>query len=160
MRPKTSLARAALAASFILASTADAVATALKNLTDAAAPLLRIEGFGPVLVDNVIDWFGDEHNQRIIAKMKAAGVNMQGEHKVAASDALQGKTFVLTGTLASMTREEATATIESLGGKVSGSVSRKTSYLVAGAEAGSKLEKAQALDVTVLTEDEFRRLII
>jgi DNA ligase (NAD+) len=77
-----------------------------------------------------------------------------------AAGPLAGKTVVLTGTLASMTREEATAAIERLGGKVSGSVSRKTSFVVAGAEAGSKLEKARSLGIEVMDEDEFRRLII
>jgi len=73
---------------------------------------------------------------------------------------LHGKTFVLTGTLATMTREEAEGAIEAAGGKVSGSVSRKTSYLVVGADAGSKLEKAQSLGVQTLSEEEFRRLIM
>ena len=73
---------------------------------------------------------------------------------------LVGKTFVLTGTLSSMTREEATEALERQGAKVSGSVSKKTSYVVAGAEAGSKLEKAQKLGVEVLTEDQFRDLIM
>jgi DNA ligase (NAD+) len=73
---------------------------------------------------------------------------------------LTGKTFVLTGTLSTMTREAASEAIEQLGGKVSGSVSKKTSYLVAGDEAGSKLQKAQQLGIRVLTEEEFKGLII
>jgi DNA ligase (NAD+) len=73
---------------------------------------------------------------------------------------LAGRTFVLTGTLASMSRDEASAAIERLGGKVSGSVSRKTSYVVAGAEAGTKLEKARELGIAILNEDDFRTLII
>jgi DNA ligase (NAD+) len=78
----------------------------------------------------------------------------------AAAGPLDGKTLVLTGTLATMTREDAEAAIERLGGKVSGSVSRKTSYLVVGDEPGSKLEKARGLGVPTLTEDEFRALIM
>ena len=79
--------------------------------------------------------------------------------EVAEAGPLEGKTFVLTGTLSSMTREEATAAIEQLGGKGAGSVSRKTTYLVAGEEAGSKLEKARSLGTAILDEDEFKRLI-
>jgi DNA ligase (NAD+) len=137
----------------------DAVATALKNLIDAAAPLLRIEGFGPVLVDNVIGWFADEHNQRVVAKMKTAGVNMQGEKKVAASDALQGKTFVLTGTLPTMSREEASALIESHGGKVSGSVSSKTHFVLVGESPGSKADKARQLGVPIISEADLKIMV-
>ena len=87
-------------------------------------------------------------------------VSQQAEPGSSGSGPLTGKTFVLTGTLASMSREDAEAAIERLGGKVSGSVSRKTSYLVVGADAGSKLEKARSLGVPTLTEDEFSALII
>lgn len=138
---------------------ADAVAVALKNLIEAAAPLLHIEGFGPVLVDNVIAWFADEHNQRIVAKMKAAGVNMQGEKKVAASDVLQGKTFVLTGTLPTMSRDEASALIEAHGGKVSGSVSSKTSYVLMGESPGSKADKARQLGIPIISEADLKELV-
>jgi len=96
-------------------------------------------------------------------KLTAAGVNMtsqQPEPSVAVSGPLTGKTFVLTGTLPSMTRDEATAEIERLGGKVSGSVSKKTSYLLAGEEAGSKLDKARTLGVPVLSEEDFKALIL
>jgi DNA ligase (NAD+) len=138
---------------------ADAVADALKNLIDSAAPLLRIDGLGPVLVENIVDWFSDEHNQRIIAKMKAAGVNMQGEKKVAASDMLQGLTFVLTGTLPNMTREEASALIESHGGKVSSSVSSKTSYVLVGDSPGSKADKARQLGIPIISETDLKTMV-
>jgi DNA ligase (NAD+) len=137
----------------------DAIAAALNALIDAAAPLLRIDGLGPVLVENVVSWFADEHNQRIVAKMKAAGVNMQGEKKVAASDALQGKIFVLTGTLPNMSRDEATALIEAHGGKVSGSVSSKTSYVLVGDSPGSKADKARQLNIPIISEAELKMMV-
>jgi DNA ligase (NAD+) len=98
-----------------------------------------------------------------VAKLAAAGVNMitrQPEPGEPPTGALAGKTFVVTGTLESMSREEAEAAIERLGGKVAKSVSRKTSCLVVGADAGSKLEKARSLGVTTMTEDEFKTLIM
>jgi DNA ligase (NAD+) len=108
--------------------------------------------------------FSDEpRNRELVARLSQAGVNMasqQPEPAAAAAGPLTGKTFVLTGTLATMTREDAAAAIERLGGKVSGSVSRKTSYLVVGEESGSKLDKARELGVATLTEEEFRKLII
>src|SRR4029453_6902946 len=103
------------------------------------------------------------HNRALIDKLAAAGVNLsslQPELGSGGPGPLTGKTFVLTGTLPSMTRDEATAEIERLGGKVSGSVSRKTSYVLAGEDAGSKLDKARTLGVRVLTEEEFRTLIL
>ena len=108
--------------------------------------------------------FADEpRNRELVAKLAQAGVNMasqQPEPAVADAGPLAGKSFVLTGTLATMTREEAAAEVERLGGKVSGSVSRKTSYLVVGEDAGTKLDKAKSLGVTTLTEEEFRKLIM
>jgi DNA ligase (NAD+) len=108
--------------------------------------------------------FADEaHNRALIAKLAAAGVNMASQQpppEAAAQGSLAGKTFVLTGTLPTMTREDATAEIERRGGKVSGSVSRKTSYVVVGEDAGSKLEKARTLGIPTLTEEEFRTLIM
>lgn len=137
----------------------DAIAAALKALIDAAAPLLRIDGLGPVLVENIVSWFADEHNQRILAKMRAAGVNMQGEKKAVASDALQGKIFVLTGTLPNMSRDEATALIEAHGGKVSGSVSSKTSYVLVGDSPGSKADKARQLNIPIISEAELKTMV-
>jgi DNA ligase (NAD+) len=108
--------------------------------------------------------FADEpRNRALIAKLADAGVNMvtrQPDPAVAAPGRLAGKTFVLTGTLDTLTREEAQATIERLGGKVSGSVSKKTSYVVVGADAGSKLEKARTLGIPTLTEAELKALIM
>ncbi|HEU4926166.1 MAG TPA: NAD-dependent DNA ligase LigA [Vicinamibacterales bacterium] len=125
--------------------------------------LQRVPEIGPVVAASVRAFAEEPHNRALIDKLAAAGVNMssqQPEPSVVATGPLTGKTFVLTGTLASMTRDEATAEIERLGGKVSGSVSKKTSYVVAGEEAGSKLDKARALGVPVLTEEEFKALIL
>jgi DNA ligase (NAD+) len=118
---------------------------------------------GPVLAESVRSFSEEPRNRAVVAKLAAAGVNMasqQPDPGIASSGALIGKTFVLTGTLQGMSREEAAAAIEQHGGKVSGSVSRKTSYLVVGEDAGGKLGKAQELGVPILTEDEFRALIL
>lgn len=130
------------------------------------APVERLQTvaeIGPVLAASVRSFAEEPHNRDLVAKLAAAGVNMQSlqpEPAVAVGGALAGKTFVLTGTLSSMTREAAAAAIEARGGKVSGSVSRKTSCLVVGADAGSKLDKARDLGVQTLTEEEFRALIM
>jgi DNA ligase (NAD+) len=133
-------------------------------IMDAAEERLQtIPDVGPVVAASVRAFAEEPHNRALVEKLAAAGVNMESQQppiEQVEAGPLTGKTFVLTGTLTSMTRDEATSAIERLGGKVAGSVSRKTSYLVAGDEAGSKLEKAQALGITVLTEDEFKRLII
>jgi DNA ligase (NAD+) len=112
----------------------------------------EIEGIGEVLAQSVVDWFAAPHHQQLIAKLEAAGVNMQAAEKFKAGDSLTGKTFVLTGTLPTLSREQATALIESHGGKVSGSVSKKTNYVLVGDSPGSKAEKAQALGVAILSE--------
>jgi DNA ligase (NAD+) len=130
------------------------------------APLEALQGVpdvGPVLAESVRAFADEPHNRALVAKLAAAGVNMvtrQPDPASAAPGRLGGKTFVLTGTLETMTREDAEAAIERLGGKVSGSVSKKTSYLVVGADAGSKLEKARSLGVTTMHEAEFRTLIM
>ena len=135
------------------------LAETLSELTQAAAPLLRIEGLGPVLVENIVDWFADDHNQLVIEKMQQAGVNMQAEARTFAGDQLDGKTFVLTGTLPTMTRDEAKALIEAHGGKVTGSVSKKTDYVVVGDSPGSKADKASQLGVLMLSEDDLKALV-
>jgi DNA ligase (NAD+) len=118
---------------------------------------------GPVVAASVRSFADEPHNRAVIEKLAAAGVNMASQQPapgVVAPGKLSGRTFVLTGTLETMTREQAEEAIEALGGRVSGSVSKKTSFLVAGADAGSKLEKARAAGVPVITEEEFRALII
>jgi DNA ligase (NAD+) len=125
--------------------------------------LQTVPEIGPVVAASVRAFADESHNRALVEKLTAAGVNMtsqQPEPSVAVSGPLTGKTFVLTGTLPSMTRDEATAEIERLGGKVSGSVSKKTSYLLAGEEAGSKLDKARTLGVPVLSEEDFKALIL
>ena len=136
----------------------------MDRLLDAPLEALQeVPDVGPVVAASVRSFADEPHNRALIAKLAAAGVNMtthQPEPAVISAGALSGKTLVLTGTLQTMTREEAAAAIERLGGKVASSVSRKTSYLVVGADAGSKLEKARELGVATLTEEEFKKLII
>jgi len=119
-----------------------------------------IEDIGEVIARSVVSWFGDPRNRELISRLRAAEVNFTSSLYNAASAAgpFAGKTFVLTGTLSTMTREQASAKIEALGGKVSSSVSKKTDYIVAGDDAGSKLEKAQKLGVKILDEGGFAQL--
>ncbi len=115
--------------------------------------LEQIPGIGPVVAASIVDFFARPENRALIEKLRAAGVEMDGgAQRERQSDALAGKTFVLTGTLPSLTREQASELIVSHGGKVTDSVSKKTSYVVAGANAGSKLAKAQQLGIPVLDE--------
>jgi DNA ligase (NAD+) len=116
---------------------------------------------GPVLAASVRTWFDEPHNGALVDRLREAGVNMTSTLRPAVERGpLTGKSFVLTGTLAGMTREEATAAIEKLGGRVTGTVSRKTSYVVVGADPGSKADKARELGVETLDEAAFARLII
>ena len=130
-----------------------------------AAPVERLQEtreIGPVLAASVRAWLDEPRNVELIERLRRAGVNMTSTLTPEASTdgPLSGKTFVLTGTLESLTREEATARIEALGGRVSGSVSRKTSFVVVGADPGTKAEKARTLGVETLDEAAFCRLII
>jgi DNA ligase (NAD+) len=118
------------------------------------------EDIGEVIAQSIAQWHDDARNRDLIERLRKAGVNFKSALHNAASalGPLAGKTFVLTGTLPTLKREEAAAKIESLGGRVSSSVSKKTDYVVAGEEAGSKLEKAQKLGVKILDEAEFLKL--
>jgi DNA ligase (NAD+) len=104
-------------------------------------------------------FFEEERNRELVEQLRAAGLQFKAEKKKRAGGALEGLTFVLTGTLPGWTREEAKEAIEQAGGKVAGSVSKKTSYVVAGEEAGSKLDKARSLNVPVLDEPGLRKLL-
>ena len=118
----------------------------------------KIEGIGDIIAKSIFDFFHDEENLKMIEELKEIGINPQAKAKPK-SDKLSGKTFVLTGTLQNMTRDEASAIIKSHGGKTSSSVSKKTSYVLAGENAGSKLDKALDLGVIILTEDDFLEMI-
>jgi DNA ligase (NAD+) len=125
--------------------------------------LQSTQEIGPVLADSVRSWMDEPRNRQLLDRLRGAGVRMEvpeAERQARpAIGPLTGKTYVLTGTLSSMTREQATAAIEQLGGKVAGSVSRKTTAVIVGADAGSKAEKAEALGVVRLDEAQFLELI-
>jgi DNA ligase (NAD+) len=128
----------------------------------AAASVEEIDAIyeiGPAVAQSVHDWFRDPANARLVASLERAGLRTRGEKATAASSAFQGLQFVLTGALVGMTRDEAKAAIEARGGRVTASVSKKTSYVVVGADAGSKLEKATELGVKTLDEAGFRALL-
>ncbi|WIF94063.1 NAD-dependent DNA ligase LigA [Caminicella sporogenes] len=125
--------------------------------------LTAIDEIGPKMAESIVEFFRDEKNLEIIEKMKRAGVNMESKKKATEDGEielkLKDKTFVLTGTLNNYTRNEAKEIIERLGGKVTGSVSKKTSYVLVGENPGSKLDKANKLGVRVITEEEFEEMI-
>jgi DNA ligase (NAD+) len=128
---------------------------ALDRVVDASeAQLLEVPDVGPVVARSIRMFFDQPHNREVIAQLRAAGVHWpEGDASAAAAPRpLAGKTFVLTGTLPTLSREQAKERIEAAGGKVAGSVSKKTHFVVAGVEAGSKLDKARELGVTVLDE--------
>ena len=122
--------------------------------------LESIEGIGPVVSREIAHWFAQSRHQKLVEDLKKVLTISNGAHQALDKKRLlTGRTFVLTGSLPSLTREEAKGKIRALGGDIAGSVSKKTSYVVAGDEAGSKLDRARELDVPVLTETEFLRMI-
>lgn len=122
--------------------------------------LVNIDAIGGKIAQSVTDYFSAARNQEFLQRLKNAGIKMQEERQeITKNEAFAGKTFVLTGTLSTMERKTAQEKIESLGGKASGSVSKKTDYVVAGENAGSKLTKAQELGITILSEDEFLQML-
>ena len=120
--------------------------------------IASIEGFGDIMAESVVRELHEPHMLELIGRLKGYGLNTSYE-KVQVDDRFAGKTFVLTGTLPTMKRDEAKKLIEKYGGKASGSVSKKTDYVLAGEEAGSKLTKAQELGITVISEEEFLEMI-
>ena len=132
----------------------------LQALMDADSDeLLKVNDIGEVIAQSIIHFFEEEHNREVIEKLIAEGVHWPLPQDSAVNDAVSGKTFVLTGTLPSMGREEAKALLLAQGAKVTSSVSKKTDYVVAGAEAGSKLEKAQALGIKIIDQEEMLELL-
>ncbi len=125
-----------------------------------AEELQQIEGIGPVMAASIAAFFAREDNRALIEKLRAAGVRMQSDQvRVVRGDQLTGLTFVITGTLPTLSREAATELIQAHGGKVTSSVTKKTSYLLAGESAGSKLTKAQSLNVPILSEADLFKLL-
>jgi DNA ligase (NAD+) len=125
-----------------------------------ASSLQQVPDVGPVVAASIARFFAEPHNVEVIEQLRAAGVHWpEGEAHAAVASVIAGKTFVLTGTLPTLAREAAKELIEARGGKVAGSVSKKTDFVVAGAEAGSKLDKAQALGINILDESQFLELI-
>lgn len=120
--------------------------------------ILQIDGFGKIMAESVVEFFSSDSTKELITKLKEAGVNMKSTN-VVEDTRFSGMTFVLTGTLPSLKRTEASKIIESFGGKTSSSVSKKTTYVLAGEEAGSKLDKANKLGVQVISEEEFKEMI-
>ncbi|MEZ3421055.1 MAG: NAD-dependent DNA ligase LigA [Eubacterium sp.] len=120
--------------------------------------ILQIDGFGEIMAQSVFDFFQNEKSKQLVKSLEESGVNMNSLH-VVSDTRFAGKTFVLTGTLPTLKRAEASKIIESLGGKTSSSVSKKTSYVLAGEEAGSKLDKANALGIEIINEEKFMEMI-
>jgi DNA ligase (NAD+) len=124
--------------------------------------LLHVNDVGPIVAQSIRTFFDQPHNREVVEQLRAAGIHWD-EHEPGAIDPtslpLYGLTFVLTGTLPTLSRDDAKAMIEAAGGKVAGSVSKKTHFVVAGAEAGSKLDKAQALGLKILDEEGLNQIL-
>jgi DNA ligase (NAD+) len=130
-----------------------------KLMTAKEEELQAVKDIGPEMANAIASFFADDDNKKVVDELLAAGVKPEPPEAPKAGGSFAGKTVVLTGTLSSMGRDEAKEEIERRGGKVSGSVSKKTDFLVAGEDAGSKLTRAQELGVKVLTETEFKALL-
>lgn len=145
--------------STVAADLAAAFGTLDRLMTASIEEIDAVEGIGDVLAQGIAAWFADPYHRAVLEKLITAGVNMRVAERVAAGDQLEGLTFVLTGTLPTLSREQAEGLIIAHGGKVSGSVSKKTSYVLMGDSPGSKAEKAAKLGVPIISEDELRQMI-
>jgi DNA ligase (NAD+) len=123
------------------------------------ADLTSMEGFGPNISQAILDWFNNPRNQQLLQKLKAIGIHPEQEEQSQKVLPLDGMTFVITGTLPSLSRDEATEFIRAQGGKVTGSVSKQTTYVLCGSEPGSKYDKAIELNIPVISEDDLRKLV-
>ena len=131
----------------------------MDNLSEATIESLsQVEEIGPIVANSIREFFEQEQTKDLLKRLKEAGINMNRLKEEDEDDRFAGKTFVLTGTLEKYSREEASNLIEKFGGKTSSSVSKKTSYLLAGEDAGSKLTKAQSLGVQIISEEEFEKI--
>jgi DNA ligase (NAD+) len=153
----------ALGIRYVGERTSQALASSYKDLDSLARAsleeLIGIQDVGPKVAGSIAFFFGQPENRILIDQLRDAGVNFSVKTRQFSSTALEGQSFVLTGKLSQFTREEATSRIEELGGSVTSSVSRRTSYVIVGEEPGSKLEKAKKLGLPILTEEEFINLI-
>ena len=140
----------------------------IESRLDAGGLKAKMPEVGPVAAASVLDYFASPAGKKVLARIRELKIKPKPKHFLSGTEAMAvhaprpvfaGKTFVLTGTLPTLTREEATAKIESLGGKVTGSVSKKTDFVLAGEEAGSKLDKAQELGMKILNEAEFAKML-
>lgn len=121
--------------------------------------LLKVPAIGEIIADSVVNWFAKAENRRFLDKLLAGGVQPQSVQRAVTDGLLTGKVFVLTGTLPTLTREQAKSMLESAGAKVTGSVSKKTDYVLAGEAAGSKLTKAEDLGITVIDEKQMLEML-
>jgi len=163
---KNSLARLiyALGIRFVGERTAQLLADhfgSMEELAKATEDELKdVAEVGPKVAEGILEFFSEPANRKLIERLRAAGVNMKSERQAPKDTKLAGKTFVFTGTLSHRSREEAEALVASHGGKAGGSVSKKTSYVVVGADPGSKYEKAKSLGVPILDEAQFEKLVV
>lgn len=153
----------ALGIRYVGERTAQALASSFEDLDSLAGAgieeLIAIPDVGPKVADSIVFFFEQPENQALINQLREAGVKLSSKTRKTSAGVLKGQTFVLTGKLAQFTREEATGRIEELGGTVTSTVSKRTSYVIVGEDPGSKLEKAQKLGIPIIAEDEFINLI-
>jgi DNA ligase (NAD+) len=138
---------------------ADSFGSIEKLQNAAQEELEHVEGIGPRIAESVVRFFKERHTKELVNKLQRAGVTLKSEKKKSSAQPFAGKTFVLTGGLNSMARDEAKEKIEALGGKVTSSVSAKTDFVVVGTDAGSKLDKAVELGVKTVDEKEFQKML-